>query len=142
MVPKGAVFPSMPVGGGAPKIARAKRLNPGDTDHGGKTKGDAASQGDPASNPSLAAVDTSEAVANILMAGAVAVVVGLGVVAYLLTRSPDDAEENLAAAIVPNVGATGTLPKPAAAAPTPSATPSPTATTPTLTAHPFGIGHG
>ncbi len=113
MVPKGAVFPSMPIGGGAPKIARAKRLNPGDTDHGGKTKGDASPRADATHPARSEGVDSSKRLRLLGIAGAVVAIVGIGVVAFLMTRSSDDADEDVSAAIVPKIGATGTSPNPA-----------------------------
>ena len=116
LVPKGAVFPSMPIGGAAPKIVRAKRLNPGDTDHGGKTRGDSPPHAD-AQPMSAEAVDRSKQLRLLGIAGAVVAIVGIGVVAVLMTRSPDEADEDVSAAIIPQIGTTGTPPKPAIPSP-------------------------
>ncbi len=122
LVPKGAVFPSMPIGGGAPKIARAKRLNPGDTDHGGKTKGDGSPHADATHPNSHQDVDKSKRLRMLGIAGAVVALVGIGVAVFLMTRSSDDADGEATAAIVPQTGATGTPLKPAAAASTTNGT--------------------
>ena len=116
LVPKGAVFPSMPIGSAAPKIARAKRLNSGDTDHGGKTKGDSPQHAD-AQSLSAEAVDRSKQLRLLGIAGAVVAIVGIGIVAFLMTRSPDETEEDVSAAIIPQIGTTGTPPKPASPSP-------------------------
>lgn len=125
LVPKGAVFPSMPIGGGAPKIARAKRLNPGDTDHGGKTKGDGSPRADATHPNSHQDVDKTKRLRMLGIAGAVVALVGIGVVVFLMTRSSDDDDGEVTAAIVPQTGATGTPLKPAAAASTANSTAKP-----------------